>query len=461
MKNLENLKKREQKLVLTKIIKNTLKVRTKILGLKSKHGQIGNMKYLPSFSKEWNNIVYSFNKNNLKNLLVNDININKIIQSYFSLFFKKSRFVGYSKNSRLIERRSFLRRIFVSDAEIKHTNDKVKITLYAINREKNILKQKYTKLHKKMNLELFKRYIYLYKKFILNLYSHFKDSYKIRNEYAITYGNMPYVKHKLNYWGTFIILNNLLLKKIWSYIIKNQSKSFIKLLRKYNLLYSLNQFKFNKLILLPRLSYLLKKIIGKKIDYNIINLKSIAYNTDLFTRILALKVKKVKGSYVKKILSVLNKAYIPKVNTIKERTKVHLWDNLDIFLNKYKNLNIISNIKNNYNITRLLKNNFEQEKDKSASNDENIYNIIYNSIKYKNMRGMQIEVKGRLTKRYRADRSIYSLKWKGGLKNIDSSFKGLSSVLFRGNSNSNVTYSMAKSKRRIGAFAVKGWISGK
>jgi hypothetical protein len=42
------------------------------------------------------------------------------------------------------------------------------------------------------------------------------------------------------------------------------------------------------------------------------------------------------------------------------------------------------------------------------------------------------------------------------LKNIDSSFKGLSSVLFRGNSKSNVTYSITKSKRRIGAFAVKG-----
>jgi hypothetical protein len=77
------------------------------------------------------------------------------------------------------------------------------------------------------------------------------------------------------------------------------------------------------------------------------------------------------------------------------------------------------------------------------------------------MAGIRLEVKGRLTKRYRADRSIYSLKWKGGLKNVDSSFRGLSSVLFRGNSKSNVTYSIAKSKRRIGAFAVKGWIGGK
>jgi hypothetical protein len=96
------------------------------------------------------------------------------------------------------------------------------------------------------------------------------------------------------------------------------------LLRKYNLLYSLNHFKFNKLILLPKLSNLLGKILGKKIDYNIVNLKSITYNTDLFTRILALKIKKTKGSHVRRILTVLNKAYLPKVNTIKERTKVQI-----------------------------------------------------------------------------------------------------------------------------------------
>ena len=64
--------------------------------------------------------------------------------------------------------------------------------------------------------------------------------------------------------------------------------------------------------------------------------------------------------------------------------------------------------------------------------------IIFENIKYKVMGGVRLEVKGRLTKRYRADRSVYKLKWKGGLKNIDSSFKGLSTVIFRGYLNSNV-----------------------
>ena len=91
-----------------------------------------------------------------------------------------------------------------------------------------------------------------------------------------------------------------------------------------------------------------------------------------------------------------------------------------------------------------------------TNESNNIKENIFNSIKYKNMGGIRLEVSGRLTRRYRADRSVHSLRVKGGLKNIDSSYKGMTTVLFRGNSNSNNSYSMFAAKRRIGAFAVKG-----
>ncbi len=451
------MKKDQITFPLTKIFNSILKISSKTISLKPKVGAIGNMKYLPSFSKEWKNIIYSYNKNNLKNLPINNININKLLQSYFNLFFKNS--LGFSKTMILRKRRTMLRKIFVSDAEVKHTNDKVKITLYTINREKKNLKTKYTKLYKKMSIELLERYIFLYKNYMTDIYSYLNNKYKTSNEYFFEtniVNKKNYIIHKFNYLSIFLRLNNLLLKKIWSLLIKKQSKGYIKLLRKYNLLYSLNHFKFNKLMLLPKLSSLLTKITGKKIDYNIINLKSISYNTDIFTRILALKIKKTKGNHVKRMLSVLNKAYLPKVNTIQERTKVQTWDNLDIFQNNFKNLNVLSNISKTNNTSSLLDSSLDE-----GIYNQNIHNIIYNSIKYKNMSGIQIEVKGRLTKRYRADRSIFSLKRKGGLRNIDSSFKGLSSILFRGNTKSNVNYSLSKSKRRVGAFAVKGWIGGK
>jgi hypothetical protein len=167
-------------------------------------------------------------------------------------------------------------------------------------------------------------------------------------------------------------------------------------------MYSLNQYKFNNQILLPKLSNILNKIIGKKIEYNIVNLKSIAYNTDLFTQALALKLKKTRMNHIKSMFSILNRAYLPKINTIKERTLVKGQNNVDLFLDKYKDLKIISNLNTN-NLDGLLGNIHE------TSNKE-IHSTIYNSIGYKNMSGIRLEVKGRLTKRYRADRSIYSLK---------------------------------------------------
>jgi hypothetical protein len=42
--------------------------------------------------------------------------------------------------------------------------------------------------------------------------------------------------------------------------------------------------------------------------------------------------------------------------------------------------------------------------------NKDIHNLVYNSIGYKNMGGIRLEVKGRLTKRYRADRSKYFVK---------------------------------------------------
>ena len=159
---------------------------------------------------------------------------------------------------------------------------------------------------------------------------------------------------------------------------------------------------------------------------------------------------------------ILNKAILPKTNKIKEKSRVVKSVNFDLLENKYKDPNLTSIIEEN-NFNALLKNLFNSIiiKEDLSKNLNKMSEAVFNSIKYKNKGGIRLEVKGRLTKRYRADRAIFKVKWKGGLKNIDSSYKGLSSIKTRGYINSNVEYSMFTSKRRIGAFAVKGWISGK
>ena len=48
------------------------------------------------------------------------------------------------------------------------------------------------------------------------------------------------------------------------------------------------------------------------------------------------------------------------------------------------------------------------------------------------------------------------MRYKGGLKTVDSSFKGLTAVMLRGYLKNNVQYSFIKSKNRIGAYGIKG-----
>jgi hypothetical protein len=62
------------------------------------------------------------------------------------------------------------------------------------------------------------------------------------------------------------------------------------IIRRYRLRLSLNKYKFEE-IFLYRLSKLISKYYGKKVEFNIVNLKSIAFNGDIFTEILTKKLK--------------------------------------------------------------------------------------------------------------------------------------------------------------------------
>lgn len=61
-----------------------------------------------------------------------------------------------------------------------------------------------------------------------------------------------------------MIFYSLFYKKVWSVLLENQLKRYMKLLRRYHLLYSINRFKFNKFLLLSKLNHILQRILGKK-----------------------------------------------------------------------------------------------------------------------------------------------------------------------------------------------------
>lgn len=408
--------------IFSKYIKNN-----RIIPFKVKPSDVGNTRYFPPVSKEWKNSIYVFNRNNLKNFPIYDININNLIKNFFNLQFNY-KFLFKKYRTYRLRSRSF-NKIYASKAEIKHTNNKAILTVYVYNREKISLLNKIRKLKKsfynKVKLLISKN------KIILGFY---------------------------NPESELADYNGLYNKWIKARLYRN-----LKLLRKYKLRLSLNKYKFEEK-LLYKLKNFIAKFYNKKVEFNIVNLKSVVFHSDFFTKILTSKILNRKANILRIMDAILNKVVLPKVNTIVEKNYKKQKD-LNLLENKYKYLNISFLLKNNnlseflnelyYNI--IIADDFNSlDKDYSR-----IYEIIFNSINYKNMGGIRLEAKGRLTKRYRAERAVFKVKWKGGLKNIDSSYKGLSSVNLRGFVKPNVDYSIFTSKRRIGAFAVKGWISGR
>ena len=254
------------------------------------------------------------------------------------------------------------------------------------------------------------------------------------------------------------------------------------LLRKYKLRLNLNKYKFEEKLLF-KLNNLILKFYKKKVEFNIVNLKSIIFNSDLFTKILAQHLKSRNSNVVEMMGIILKKAALPKRNRIIQKSPIIKSVDFNLLENKFKSFNLTSILVDN-NLSKLLNNIYynvlsitrtstssefkaaqaaqaAQAKDLDFNfnlkkNYAKIYDIIFNSINYKNLGGIKLEVKGRLTKRNRADRSLFKVKIKGGLKNIDSSYQGLSSVNYRGYVRPNVEYSIFTSKRRVGAFAVKG-----
>ena len=478
-----NNKNLASSVIFSKYINNN---NNKLIPFKIKNSDLGRTRYFPPISKEWKNSIYVFNHNNLKNLPLFDININSLIKDYFNLQFKDQILLKKKRFSKVNV--VSLNKIYASKAEIKHTNTKAILTVYTFNREKISLYKKIKKLKKSFYF-VFDKIISFSERVILSgvPIRVNKDGEVLSNLY------LPFRLRGVLPWITKSHVN------IWRKIIIASLYKELILLRKYKLRLDLNKYKFEEK-LLYRLNNLIMKYYNKKVEFNIVNMRSFLLNSEILTKILALKLKNRNARVIKIMDVILNKANLPKINRVQEKASLIKSVDWNLLENKFKNLNlsfILNDAKRN-NLSELLNKLYynvllvsqkgvwalrspelsspTQKGAGAASLGGNakalssfakakkyakIYQIIFNSINYKSMGGLRLEIKGRLTKRYRADRSLFKVKWKGGLKNLDSSYKGLSSVNIRGYAKPNVEYSIFTSKRRIGAFAVKGWVSGK
>lgn len=378
-------------------------------------------KHYPSAIREWNNSIYVFNKNALNLIPQVTLLSIKLIKSYFNIYsYKLEREI---RSSRLLLRlrRLSSHKIYVSNGEFKHTNNKIIITIYLYNRQKFNYDKKLIKSFFKYGLNqdiLVKRGHVLFKRRQLIEAKALQYLKNLNKKKIILINRLEsHTKNKeiLNY------------KNISKYLDIFYKKLLKKSLDKYFLYYCnqqlihVNKYKFNYNYLQYLIKHL-KKIYNKNVELNLVNLKHFYLNSDILSESITLKIKKNR----RKILKFLN--------IIKRKIRVH---------NK-KNLLYISNLKKlNINIDK-----------------KSLERRVLKDIKYKHVTGFRLEASGRLTRRYTASRSISKLRYKGNLLNIDSSYKGLSSVLLKGNTKSNLQYTKLKSKTRIGSFGIKGWVSG-
>ena len=424
------------------IIKYKLKNRYKKKSINKESVTIYYKDFIPVV-RDWKNSIYSYNKNILTLIPVANKFVIKLIKSYFNLYNLKLESKLRKKRLRRRFRKLSKNKIFISNGEFKHTNNKISITLYIFNRQKyNYLlkiKKRYIRLFNKIR---FLRKLYLIKYIGLNILKQQQKKIKFLNKILSSsqrnltsisgYDHVLWTRYKSKlYLIQYLYYKNFIkkcLKKLKYYMFYKQ------------LLY-INNFKFNNSYL-QGLINLIKKIYKKNIEFNLINLKYFYFNSDILTQPLVLKLRK-KRKLLRYLKTCVRKTKIKKIGLSEKPKYFFDLDNLFIL----NNIDITNNL-----LYKLMLQN--------KINSKYIKKIILNYIKYKRVSGIRIETSGRLTRRYTASRSQHKVRYKGNLLNIDSSYKGLSSVLLRGNLKPNIQQTKLNSKTRIGSFGLKSWISG-
>ena len=416
---------------------------------------IGKNKLFIPANKEWYNSVYTFNKKLIKLLPVSDNVIIKLIRGYFNMYSNKLEKKVKAPRIRTWKRRLSVRKIWVSKAELKHTNDKIIITLYVFNRQYNYYLNKFSKILNTWD------YIFLKK-----MQTTDKSAMVLEAEGFNSFS--PVLKITLKFLSVIRKQNKLLLDKLRknNQKIINPKKGYVNFIKKYlstemfalrlKQIMLFNKLKFTFYYILP-LKSLIEKIYKKKIEFNIVIVKNYHLNSDILAQIVTSKIRNRKNRVLKVLKASVRKIKTPILN---KKTIIRV----PFILTGLQNT-IISDFLLKSNVNSLSKDLVNKALEsfynlkKTLEQEENLDDIVLDSLKYKVISGVKVQASGRLTRRITASRAIYKFKYVGTLKNVDSSFEGLSSVTSKGNQKLNVQYSLLKSKTKIGAFGLKGWVA--
>lgn len=458
----------------------------KIIPLSSMDRAVGQPKYFPPSTREWSNSICSYNTNSvlMKNLPILGKNLTEFIKSYFSLYYKTLS-ISKPDSTQHIDKSSInlkgetlpelvhkplglstVDRIHVGKAELKHTSDKVIITLYVYNQQK-------------IN-------------YLSNLNNLLHDIYKNKHDYSY-----------LNKWLRVIISNlsgnygrsptNIITNSSMDTAIKDKYNQLLWELKSVAKNLDLNTAKFSQNDnYINKLANLVSTLYNKKVEFNIVNLKNLYYNIDIVTQSIAVQLKHRKNTLVKVLKYALALIKIPTLNhSLEKYGKI---DRSNKLVNRIKPLKIdlhsLNKVKSTDNtlcknsqdllselLSKTIPSIFNEQL--NSTSDHNLQNInkkliqhtekenmtlepvVFSNIKYKMLKGLKFKIRGRLTRRFTAERAVLKVRWVNGIQNMDSSYKGLSTVLLRGHVKSNLDYSSTVSKVRNGAFGIKGWTSNK
>lgn len=471
----------------------------KVIPLNKTKNSIGQPTHFPAATREWSSSIYTFNSNTMKNLPVADKILSKILKSYFNLDFSKT--ILNTKRLVLRRKRLSLDKIFVSKAELKHTNSKVIITLYVYNEERRLL-------NSKVNL------------FIRKFYNLKRELFLLNTKKLSLFNSLSMKSNSLSA-SAYKNLTSDLKISLYKDLARVYLQEGLMNLAQYKLLLNLNKSKFEDNFL-SKLNPLIRNLYNKEVELNIVNLKTLYFNSEIFTEAISTKLKNRDNGLIKVLKTSLQLFKLPDVNrTMEKYGRDFFFTREQIWLNKVKNLKVNEFISAHSNpsfatspispslknlereislykgstdlLDKLLLNIFplkyssllNTEKELALDSKQGSYfdkeeadvillakheqgdrynenkTLVLDSLKYKTMAGVRLEARGRLTKRLTASRSLFKVKYKGNLKNIDSSYRGLSSVILRGHVKSNLQHTVVNSKNRNGSFGLKGWIAHK
>lgn len=432
----------------------------KIIPLNKTENTLGPMRYFPPANQEWFNSIYVYNNTYAKNITILDKNLSKLIKSYFNFFFKDR--IIYNKHILTRFRRLAINRIFVNKAELKHTSSKVIITLYVYNEERRALinrikriegvlfpsiKFTSTNFYKKQKLSFFdklnimKKYNFFSLSLLEEIKKHIIEIIDLEKKVLETINKSNLKSKKLQEIETLEenvknILAIVTTCKKDPFLLKRYDNIYKEFLNKtilekeiitityLKLLLSLNKSKFEDKFIF-KLKPLVSEIYNKEVEFNIVNLKAIYLNSDIFTQAISLKLRNRSNRLLTVLRYFLYMVKLSNTNILKEQ--FNYIDIKNIWVNKVKNLALGSSDfdMEKDSINQLLTSVFSdssflrkltgKEPYKNCSkimfNQSNdLVNYIFNTLKYKSVGGVRLETKGRLTRRFTASRSVFKIK---------------------------------------------------